>query len=200
MRPHGFRSGAWSQEVVEKRTMWDRFGKIATIATILGFIIALILFFEQSKTFLWVTDMLSTVISPSLLKVVLAFLILLLLSISLWRQRLLKEQLEDQSNRLKKIEQRGRNLYIRELITASHLEGTTIVLMHSPIPNTVHLFITSMIYVPETSRGMVLKGRKIFLEDIQGDVHFATYIHEWVTERSVAVEYLRDLSTEEIRD
>jgi len=188
--------------------MWDWLNKIVIVLTIVTAVITIILFAEQSKTFSWVTGMFSVIVSPSLLKLVLATLILLLLSIGFWRQRILKEQLEDHSSGLKAMEQKltqvlsekNGSLYVRELITSAHLEENAIVLTHFPIPNTVHLFITSMIYVPETSRGMVLKGRKIFLEDIPGDVAFATNIRQDVNERSVAVEYLRDLSAEKTRN
>src|SRR5919109_1336963 len=103
-------------------------------------------------------------------------------------------QIEDHRNKLKELEHTFMQIPprqivpVRELITAAHLEENAIVLTYAPQPDSVHLFITSMVYIPETSRGVVLRGRKIFLEDIPGDVHLATNLREWVTERAVAVE------------
>jgi hypothetical protein len=149
---------------------------------------------------------LENIVSPALLNLIVNLSIILLLVVCLRKLTVQTAQLEYHSNKLTELEHKfmqipsGGIAPVRELITAAHLEGNAIVLTHSPQPDSVHLFITSMVYIPETSRGMVLRGRKIFLEDIPGDIHLATNLREWVTERSVAVEYLRDLSAKEPKD
>ena len=184
--------------------MVEKFKNPRHVLEVITYVLAIVLFLEQSNTVSWATK----IMSLPLLKIVFATLILVLLSINFRKQRAIEDNLKNYGSGLKEMEQklaqvlseRNGSLYVRELITASHLEGNVIVLMNLPIPNSVHLFIASMIYIPETSRGMVLKGHKIFLEDIPEEVHFAENIRTWVTERSVAVEYLRDLSTQEPKD
>jgi hypothetical protein len=174
-------------------------GVLGSIAEILNYV-------EQSNTPSRVASMLENIVSPAFLNLIVNLSILFLLVVGLRKVTTQATQLEDHSNKLKELEHKfihtpsGGIVPVRELITAAHLEEDAIVLTYPPTPDSVHLFITSMVYIPETSRGMVLKGRKIFLEDIPGDVHLATHLRTWVTERSVAVEYLRDLSEKETKD
>lgn len=88
--------------------------------------------------------------------------------------------------------------FFREVITASQLEGNAIVLTHTPDPETVRLMVNGASYVPQTSPGMVVRGRKIFLENIPGDVPLLTLLREEIPKRLVVVEYYRDPSARDI--
>lgn len=86
--------------------------------------------------------------------------------------------------------------FISKKVTDSHIESDAVVLtlQHPPIPDSVHLIITTFLYTLRNSTGMSIQGNKIYLTNKPNEFRFFDYLPSEIAEGSVSVEYRRAVS------
>jgi hypothetical protein len=96
--------------------MWITLERLAIVLAILGGTAEVLNYVEQSATPSWVASMLSPIISPALLNLIVNLSIIFVLIICLWRQNILKKQIEEHINKetIKDLKQKPTQTIVRK--------------------------------------------------------------------------------------
>jgi len=91
-----------------------------------------------------------------------------------------------------------RTSFVRKAIT--HLNGNMILLDHEPQPESVLLVVNGKEYFAQNEPGLHLQGRKLTLENVEGNEPLLKIVQEDAPRGGVILEYQRHLTEEEERE